>query len=161
MISGKKAVIIDINGLKQLDYPVFEGKIIKFDSKDWIDWDHFNVVFGKVRLSEIYNKIREKISLWNWAEHSMSDYATAFVFLSVFQHAIAWRPWLHLTGARGTGKSSFFDYIMQPILGVLTQRLDKSTAHAIAQSVGNTTKIPILDNLKKISISLRFWRWLN
>lgn len=149
VISGKQATVIEKKRVTSLDYPVFEGKIIRFEGKDWIDWDHFSKIFGKVTISEVYNTVKSKISVWNWAAPSMADYATVFVLLSPLQHAMSWRPWLHVTGARGTGKSSLFEYILQALFGALAQKLDKSTAHAAAQSVGNTGKIPIFDEFEK------------
>ena len=90
-----------------------------------------------------------KVSAWNWSESEMAAYATAFVLLSPLQQAMTWRPWLHLTGAKSTGKSSFFIHILQSLYGCLTQRLDKSTGFATAQTIGNTCKIPIFDEFEK------------
>jgi hypothetical protein len=149
VVSGKRVAIIDQNKLETLDYPVFEDKIIKFENKNWIDWDHFEGVFGKVTLTEVYNKIHKKVFVWNWASSTMSEYATSFILLSVLQHAMSWRPWINITGAKGTGKSTFFDSIIQGVYSVLVQRLDKSTAHATAQNIGNSSKVPIFDEFEK------------
>ena len=150
VISGKQAAVISEKGvLTDLKEPIFEGKIIEFENNDWLDWDHFKNSYGNVKLENVYNKILSQVSSWNWLEPSMSKYATAFVLLSPMQQAMSWRPWLYLTGAKGTGKSTFFESVIQEIYGNMAERLDKTTAHATAQTIGNTGKIPIFDEFEK------------
>ncbi len=79
----------------------------------------------------------------------MGAYATAFIMLSIVQQAMKWRPWIYLTGAKSTGKSTFFEFLLQTIFGVLVERLDKSTAHATAQTIGNSGRIPVFDEFEK------------
>lgn len=150
VISGKKAAIINEDGLlEDLKEPIFDGKIIEFENTEWIDWNHFKDNFGKITLKSVYQKLFPMVSSWNWLESSMAKYATAFVLLSPLQQAMTWRPWLYLTGAKGTGKSTFFESVLQEIYGNMAERLDKTTAHATAQTIGNTGKIPIFDEFEK------------
>lgn len=152
IISGKKAAIITENGeFKELKEPIYEDKIIEFETLDWLDWDHFKNSYGIINLENIYTKLFLRISSWNWLEKSMAKYATAFVLLSPLQHAMSWRPWLYLTGAKGTGKSTFFESILQEIYGNMAERLDKTTAYATAQTIGNSGKIAIFDEFEKFS----------
>lgn len=109
VISGQRVLVIDQNNsINLLDHPIFDGKIIKFDRRDWIDWDHFKDIYRKIKLNEVYDKVLAKVLAWNWLEPEMAAYATAFVLLSPLQQAMTWRPWLHLAGAKSTGKSSIF-----------------------------------------------------
>ena len=62
---------------------------------------------------------------------------------------MSWRPWIYLTGAKSTGKSTFFEDILQGIYGGLVERLDKSTSHATAQTIGNSARIPVFDEFEK------------
>lgn len=150
VISGKRAASINEEGVfEDLKEPIFEGKIIEFENIDWLDWNHFKENFGKSTLKGVFEKLLPQVSAWNWLESSMAKYATAFALLSPMQHAMTWRPWLYLTGAKGTGKSTFFESILQEIYGNMAERLDKTTAHATAQTIGSTGKIPIFDEFEK------------
>ena len=161
VISGKKAVTIEDNVITDLEFPVFNGKLIEFESISWLDWDTFTTSFGKESLSDVFELVLSKIVAWHWKEPSMAHYATAFLFLSPFQQAMRWRPWVYLTGSKGTGKSTFFDDILQGTYGSNTERLDKSTAHATAQIIGNSGKLPIFDEFKNTSIFQKSLRWQN
>lgn len=41
VISGKKAVIIENGKITDLEFPVFNGKLIELESFSWLDWDIF------------------------------------------------------------------------------------------------------------------------
>lgn len=149
VVSGKHACIFDGTSFKELDYPVFEGKLIDFDDEDWIDWNELINRASNCLLENVFEEILIKVQAWNWLDSSMSFYATAFIFLNPFQLYMSWRPWIYLTGSKGTGKSTFFDSIISGIYGALVSRLDKSTPHATAQTIGNTGLIPIFDEFEK------------
>ena len=149
IISGKRSIIIDKNGIRDLVEPVYDGKIIKFDGISWIDLNFFESEYGKSSLQDTFDEVRNKVALWNWTENSMADYVTALLFLTPLQHAMSWRPWCYLSGSRGTGKTTFYENIMQEIFGSLAQRIDKGTAHATAQTIGGTGTIAILDEFEK------------
>jgi len=151
VISGNKAAMVDENGLQYLEEPIFEGKLVETNVSPWIDWGVFeqSLDLGTEGLKQVFNRLYEKVKLWNWIDPSMAAFATAFVLLSVVQQAMKWRPWVYLTGAKSTGKSTFFEFILQTVFGVLVERLDKSTAHATAQTIGNSGRIPVFDEFEK------------
>jgi hypothetical protein len=151
VISGKRAATVENGKLKYLEEPIFEGKLIESNVASWIDWTVFEESLGPdlERLKRIFNRLYEKVRLWNWKEPSMAAYATAFIMLSIIQQAMKWRPWIYLTGAKSTGKSTFFEYLLQVIFGILVERLDKSTAHATAQTIGNSGRIAVFDEFEK------------
>ncbi|MCP6769381.1 hypothetical protein NL529_31495, partial [Klebsiella pneumoniae] len=74
---------------------------------------------------------------------------SAFVMLAIVQQVMKWRPWIYVTGAAATGKTTFWEDILQHIYGGLVERLDKSTAHATAQTIGNSGRIPVFDEFEK------------
>lgn len=151
VISGNRAILIDGAEVKELKEPIFEGKLIETNVPAWIDWTIFqnSIEKGEEGLKEGFSRIHEKVKLWNWVDSSMAAFATAYIMLSGVQQAMKWRPWLYLTGAKSTGKSTFFEAILQTIYGTLVERLDKSTAHATAQTIGNSGRIPVFDEFEK------------
>ena len=134
-----------------MEEPIFEGKLVETNVASWIDWTVFeeSLKSGAEGLKKIFNRIYEKVKLWNWVDPSMAAFATAFLMLSIVQQAMKWRPWVYLTGAKSTGKSTFFEFLLQAIYGPLVERLDKSTAHATAQTIGNSGRIPVFDEFEK------------
>lgn len=151
IISGKKAVTIEGTRLQYLDEPIFEGKLVETEGACWLNWSVFEEAMRieQSDLRNVFDLIYKKIKQWNWLDPSMSAFVTAFVMLSIMQHAMSWRPWIYLTGAKSTGKSTFFEDILQGIYGGQVERLDKSTAHATAQTIGNSGRIPVFDEFEK------------
>ena len=151
IISGKKAAIVEENRLQYLEEPIFEGKLVETEGASWLNWLVLEEAMriGQSDLKDIFNRIYGRVKQWNWIEPSMSAFVTAFVMLSIMQQAMPWRPWIYLTGAKSTGKSTFFEDILQGIYGGQVERLDKSTAHATAQTIGNSGRIPVFDEFEK------------
>lgn len=149
IISGHHVAVIENGSLRELADPVFEGKIIEHSNSEWLDWEMFKQAFKYSCLNECFAQIQEKVKTWNWINSEMADYASAFIMLNPFQHGMSWRPWLYLTGSKGTGKSTFLEEMIQGIFGSLVERLDKSTAHATAQTIGNSNKIAVFDEFEK------------
>jgi len=151
VISGKKAATIDGNGLQYLTEPICEGRLVETNGVSWLDWHAFEEAMTQEDsgLRGVFDLIYDKVKSWNWAVPSMPAFVSAFLLLSGVQHAMRWRPWLYLTGAKSTGKSTFFEDILQGVYGGLVERLDKSTAHATAQTIGNSGLIPVYDEFEK------------
>lgn len=151
IISGKKAAIVEENRLQYLEEPTFEGKLIETEGASWLNWSTVEEAMRveQSELKSVFNLIYVRTKQWNWLDPSMSAFVTAFVMLSIMQQAMPWRPWIYLTGAKSTGKSTFFEDILQGIYGGQVERLDKSTAHATAQTIGNSGRIPVFDEFEK------------
>lgn len=149
IVSGKKAVLIQNDEFKFLDIPIIHDRTIEFERSSWIDLDNLKKKLKDSSLSKAFSKTRDLISQWCWYDKGMIDYVTAFIMLQLFQSAMRWRPWLYLLGAAGTGKSSFFEHVIERLFGSQVKRLDKSTAHATAQSIGGTGKAAIFDEFEK------------
>ena len=151
IISGKRAAVVEGNQLYYLEEPIFEGKLVETAGSSWLDWSILEETMrmGQSDLKNTFNLIYSRVNQWNWVAPSMGAFVTAFVMLSIIQQAMSWRPWVYLTGAKSTGKSTFFEDILQGIYGGLVERLDKSTAHATAQTIGNSGRIPVFDEFEK------------
>jgi hypothetical protein len=149
--TGKSALSITDSGISDLNEPVYDGQLIEFNKKEWLDIEEFKRAYAdpNLSLSSVFIEIDEYVSQWNWLASSMGKYATALIMLSVVQHALPWRPWIFILGPKGSGKTSFFERILGGIYPDLSVRLDKVSAHALAQNVGNSGVIPILDEQDK------------
>ena len=150
IISGKKAGFIEEGRFSYLKAPLFEGKLVETEGAAWLAWEVFEMSIGnRALLKESFDLLHSKIKQWNWVVPSMAAFVTAFVMLSIAQQAMKWRPWIYVTGAASTGKTTFWENILQHIYGGLVERLDKSTAHATAQTIGNSGRIPVFDEFEK------------
>ncbi|RKX52161.1 MAG: hypothetical protein DRP25_02895 [Thermotoga sp.] len=148
LISGKDVLHITDLGIRRIREPVYEGKILNLDGKPWIDPERLEEYLPKANITDVFIKLRDLIAQWNFENGEMIPYLTAFVMLVPFQQAMKWRPWIYITGRRGTGKTTLFQEVLG-IYGNLVVRMDKTTAHALAQEIGSTGKIPILDEFEK------------
>ena len=149
IVSGKKAAIIQNNEFNFLETPLIHDRTIAFERTSWIDLDKLKNHLKNPSLSNAFAKVRNLVSQWCWHDKEMIDYVASFIMLQMFQIAMRWRPWIYLLGAAGTGKSSFFEHVIERLFGSQVKRLDKSTAHATAQSIGGTGKAAIFDEFEK------------
>jgi hypothetical protein len=147
IVSGKTAIEVSDGKINEINHPVYEGKIIKF-SKPWLNVKKFTEKFGKSTLNSVYKKIHDCVSQWHWKEKKASEYMTAIIILIAFQHAMKWRPWVYISGETDSGKSLLL-YCLELLYGDLIKSADKTTAHAIYQAVGNTSRILCLDEFEK------------
>lgn len=147
VVSGKESLLITHNGRSSLDGPVFQERIVQLEKHGWISTKE--VCQENNNIKAVFENVLSHVSQWEWLYPGMAEYVAAFVMLSPFQQAMHWRPWLYLSGPTGCGKSYFFDQVIEPIFGKLANRSDKATAHSIAQEVGNTSKLLILDEFEK------------
>ena len=147
VVSGRDSLLIGSDKATPLDGPVFQDRIVHFEKNGWIKTDR--IAPGTCSLKETFDFCLKHISQWEWDHPDMADYVTAFVMLSPFQQAMSWRPWLYVTGPTSCGKSAFFEYVLEQIYGRLIKKIDKATAHSVAQAVGSTSKILILDEFEK------------
>jgi len=148
IVSGKDVLHVMEGKIRRIREPVFEGKILDLDNSTWLNPLQLEEALSKADLTDTFFKLQELVSEWSFEDGEMVPYVTAFVMLSPFQQAMKWRPWIYITGRRGTGKTTFFQEVLG-IYGNLTSRMDKSTAHALVQEIGNTGKIPVLDEFEK------------
>lgn len=149
IVSGKKAAVIQDGKFAFLEIPIINNRTIEFERSPWIDLDQLKTHLDNANLKDTFEKVKQLVSQWCWADHGMIDFAAAFIMLQVFQHAMRWRPWLYLLGAAHTGKSSFLEHVLERLMGCLIKRLDKSTGHATAQAIGWSSRVPVFDEFEK------------
>ena len=152
IISRNKVLKVSSDGVSEVTTPVYAHKVIEFSTAtNWLDTDHFMKVYGTLSLKTIYDKIHHYTTQFSWKYKEAADYAAALVMLSVVQQAMSWRPWVYLIGASNTGKTTFIQNFFDKLFPGLLAHMGKTTAHAIAQKVGNSTRILMLDEFERYS----------
>ena len=148
IVSGEDILEVKDMEICRLDTPVVDGRIVEFEEK-WLNIEIFQQVFKEALLDEVYQELTDYIGKWRWRDQvEMAAFASSFVMLAAFQQAMKWRPWLYFHARPGSGKTLFFENVIQLLYGPLAIRLDKSTAFAAAQNLDRTGKIPLFDNFE-------------
>ena len=140
--------------------PIIDGKLLDLKgSKEWLDVEKLQSVDpSRETLQEQFKLIRKTVSCWKWESPEMADYLTAFVLLAPFQRLMTWRPSLWITGHGGTGKTLFFERVLQKLYGNLAIRLDNSTDYGAIQRLNSTSQIALLDNFEHDKRSEKFMK---
>ena len=140
--------------------PIIDGKLLDLKgSKEWLDVEKLQSVDpSRETLQEQFKLIRKTVSCWKWESPEMADYITAFVMLAPFQRLMSWRPSLWITGHGGTGKTLFFERVLQKLYGNLAIRLDNSTDYGAIQRLNSTSQIALLDNFEHDKRSEKFMK---
>ena len=144
--------------------PIVDGKLLDLKgSREWLDTDELlksqeSIKDAKETLQEQFKEIRKTVSYWSWESPEIANYLTAFVMLAPFQRLMSWRPSLWITGHGGTGKTLFFERVLQKLYGNLAIRLDNSTDYGAIQRLNSTSQIALLDNFERDKRSEKFMK---
>ncbi|NLT46217.1 MAG: hypothetical protein GXX80_12005, partial [Thermotogaceae bacterium] len=147
IISGIDVLKVRQGTITRLDEPVINGRVVEFEDS-WLDTHLLEEVFSSASLEEVYRNLVDYVGFWNWEDPEMVPFVASFVMLSAFQQAMKWRPWIHIQAKAGSGKSLFFESVLQQIYGPLAIRLDEATPFAAAQNLDRTGKIALFDNFE-------------
>jgi hypothetical protein len=147
IVSGEDILEVKDMEICRLDKPVVDGRIVEFEEK-WLNVELFQQVFKEASIEKVYQELSDYIGKWQWRDPEMVAFVVSFVMLAGFQQAMKWRPWLYFHARPGSGKTLFFENVVQRIYGPLAIRLDKATDYATAQNLNRTGKIPLLDNFE-------------
>ena len=175
IVNGSKVIyaLYDINNhghnLQIDDTPIVDGKLLDLKgNKEWLNTDKLfeaqeNIIEARKNiidenelppevktLQEQFKLIRDTVSCWSWEAPEMADYVTAFVMLAPFQRLMTWRPTIWITGYFGTGKTKFFELVLEKLYKKdgLVKRLDNSTDYGAIQQLNSTSVIPLFDNFE-------------
>jgi len=133
------------------DIPIIGSNIVQLTDQKWINKDNLIIfnddIEAKQVLYEAFMQTYNLVTKWTFENDEYSKHLSAFILLAPFSTLMKWKPIVYIIGRRGVGKTTFLD-MLESLYPNLTVRLDKTTAFAIAQRVGNTAKIPILDEFE-------------
>ena len=162
VVSGRKAIQIPKDGeAEELNTPIFDGRTIRQDKKEWVALDKVRELYNELRKAPVvqvkedfrkdFEQLRNHFRQWSWGDktshETMSDYFVCWIILAVFQQGMSWRPLSYLAGSTASGKSSLLDSV-ETLLGPLAEKLNHTTAYAVSQSIGNTGKVLMIDEFE-------------
>jgi len=97
-------------------------------------------------------KLVHAISLCNWKKRESDKLVSGWLVCAKFGAAIAWRPHLYITGAKGTGKSTFFQHVVRKVLGdMCVNCASASTEAGIRQKLRKGSLPVVFDEFDKDS----------
>ena len=144
------------NGDKQLhriDYPRAKGHLLDFESggKQWYNFDslsHRLKTMTREDMVKAKEDCVELFSRWKWKSASSPMVATGLLFASFVQSFWEWRPQVAVVGKTNSGKSYLW-ITLERLLGSLCCKQAKPTEPGLRQSIGNTSKIVLIDEFDK------------
>lgn len=98
------------------------------------------------RLRECFLRFLKFIQQWNFESKEASLLYTAFTVMLPSHTLWSWRPFLHVIGSPGTGKTLLFEFTLYNLYTNLILRADNVTPYALPQALQNSGKIPVFDN---------------
>ena len=151
LISKDSALLVgEDKSYKDFREPTYHKKILDHkNSTAWYDRELLVNLPPDVTLGTVFEQVLATTRRFNWKHPETADYTAAMVMLAPFQNALEWVPWVYIAGASSTGKSTYIQDFFSNLYPGLLNHLGKTTAHAIAQEIGNTGRIPVLDEFEK------------
>ena len=169
IVSGRQCLELPLNGKAKLHKgPVFQERIVIHERKRWVDLGEVEKIYNDLRekgdrhtkreIVKDFERLQENFGQWSWGNgpkdrEMMRDYMVTWMFLAPFQHAMRWRPAFYLIGGSSSGKSTFFEQIVS-LYSELVCSMAHTTAFAISQKVGNTSKILLLDEFEMMGAKM-------
>lgn len=152
------------NGEKLLNrelHPRIDGLVLDFgqESEQWYDFEKLAgyVINAEESIDWRENTIQQSIELfsrWNWKGEHKPELVTGLIMATWVQTVWAWRPQVAVTGTTNSGKSTLFRTLggengMLGMFGGLVLASSRSSEAGIRQGIGNTGRIPLLDEFEK------------
>ena len=153
--AGESAVL---NGeLRSNAKPRFGDNILALTNNEpWYQFDQLQAAVDNYSpdfASQVCSQLEDWFSCWKFAHQDETPaLLTGLVLASWIQTVWPWRPQIALSGQSSSGKSSLFNLLCDGdgggIFGRLGIKSDSPTAAGLRQAVGNTSSIPIADELE-------------
>lgn len=152
IVNGKEAIIWrDISNRTSIEYPIFQDYLFEFESQKWLNLD----VYEETDPLATFNRIQDLLKQWNWNSKHNLLIATAGIFATPFQTIWPWKPHFYILGRRGTGKTTFNEF-MQSLYGGLSLKYEGSVTEAgLRQSLRNGSYCVSLDEFEKAGVDNR------
>jgi hypothetical protein len=140
--------------LYRIDYPRAKGHLLDFESgeESWYDYERLAKLMDTIDGDEARKIMLESVSLfgrWKWKSKSIPMVATGLVFASFVQSIWEHRPQVAVIGESNSGKSYLW-IAMERLLGKLCSKMAKPTEAGLRQSIGNDSRIVLIDEFDKI-----------
>ena len=156
IVNGEKSVEImrAVGGeykVVHLNEPIVNGKLINTSAEPWLNVEELEAALKEDAtelLPQQFEDIALALAAWQFESVDMQLYLTAFIMLAPFHTLMKWRPYIWITGKRGTGKTNIFKLFLEGMYKGLAKSHDNPTDYSIIQDLNNTGIIPLLDNFE-------------
>lgn len=134
--------------------PRIGRQIIDFSSHDsWCDFGELSKILDNMtheKAEEAFNDLADTCSLWRWKHKADAEVAASTAMSTMVQTLWHWRPMVAVSGGSDSGKSTFFDRLLQHIMGgpEFAFYTNKPTEAGLRQRVKNTAVPVIIDEME-------------
>jgi len=143
---------IDGYRLIQFDSPIVNGRLIDLGaSTSWLNIHKFNDALHENAIDMLFEQfslLARALDNLQLQDDDAVNYLASFIMLAPFHTIMSWRPYVWITGNRGSGKTMLFERIMQQLYKGLVVRLDNSTDYGAIQMLSGNGCIPLFDNFE-------------
>lgn len=154
LVGQNDAIELSENGsMKRITTPRCGGHVLDFKGTgdNWFDPDHLEELVKKCDRTfaiETRNALVQLFQRWEWTNGDVVPVVAAgLVFASWVQTFWEWRPLVSVVGASNTGKTTFLN-CLKGIFGSLQIKAGDATMAGLRNHLGNTAKIPMLDEFE-------------
>jgi len=147
-----KLIYDDGYKIKPLELPIINGQLVDASNgHQWINVEKFEKELSQAKISaleEQFMLLTEALDNLKLQDNNAKNYLAAFIMLAPFHTLMDWRPYIWITGNRGSGKTMLFESVIQKLYDGLTERLDNSTDYGAIQMLNGSGAIPLFDNFE-------------
>ncbi len=154
IVDNGKAAIWNGKSLRALDTPRVGPHVLDFAPGDpWCDFDLLGKILHSMNhevAAEAVDDLASICSQWIWRHKADADVVAAAVACTWVQTLWRWRPMISVSGGSDSGKTTFFDSLLQESLGGSKFVLfaQKPTEAGVRQHVRNTAMPLLLDEFE-------------
>jgi hypothetical protein len=147
IVDGADARFYDGDRFTQPRWPVIGHKILDLDAeKRWHGAISHSVRHMDAEGSRrILQRLRDLFGRWNWTHPWDARVLAGLVPATLIQSLWGWRPWVAITGASDSGKSTLFECAVRPVMLPWTILADRSTEAGLRQAIGHHAAPLLID----------------
>lgn len=102
----------------------------------------------RASLGLLHQTIKGILSQWHWdGGVDTLDLLTAYVMVAGLQREMMWRPFIHITGPKGSGKTQFVKHFLGKLWAGVATMIDKPSMFAVIKKA-SSGKVIILDEFE-------------
>lgn len=154
IVNGAQAYLYDGQEFEPVDHPRVGRWIIDFNADArWNDQlSDLTPQMTPLVTTTAFAELVEIIDQWNWSHPWDSKVAASLILATFIQATWTWRPRVAVTGASNSGKTTFCQRVLVPVLGGATGTFvtayDNVTEAGLRQRMAHHSKPVVLDEFE-------------